>query len=884
MSLRSRLANVFRPQRLNRELDEELAAHLEEAAEHGRDPGEARRALGPPLRLREASRDVKLIVWLDSLRADFIFGWRQLNKRKATAAAAILSLGLAIGACTAAFRIIDALLLRPLPIAHPERLYSLSYQEINPEDGKIQPGDAYSYPTFRLLRAAVKDQADVLAISYTNPIDLTYASDDETERPYWQYVSGWTFDALGLRPALGRLLNENDDLEPGAHPVAVLSYDYWTRRFGRDPKAIGRTFHMGDDLYTIVGVARQGFTGTEPGVMTDIFAPTMMRGEVVNNPDAVWLRTLVLLKPGAAVQPVREQLHAALRAFLQVQIKRFTGVPQQFLDIIVNRRVALEPAPAGVSGTQQNYRKPLAALGALVVLVLLIACANVANLMTAQAASRAREMALRLSIGAGRARLLQLVLVESGILALFAAAVGGLFAAWSAPFVVARINPRDTPARLLLPADWRLLGFGLALTLAVTLLFGLAPALRASRVQPAGALKGGESRAPRRRMHVLIATQVAFCFLVLFVAGLFIGTFDRLSHTSTGFSADRVLILDAAPRHPQSPVSWEQVAEHLRSVAGVETAALTSWPLLSGGFWNNFISIEGGTLSHDMVNFLQVSPGWLDTMKIPLIAGRDFRPTDVYPNAAIVNQAFARQYFNGRNPLGKWFNNEGGQSRLEIVGVTADALYSDIHKPIAPVAYFPFRRVDTKGELQPPNFNAGTFILRTSAANPLSLAPTLRREVPLAHPEFRVRTIATQQELIDNQTVRERLLAMLALFFAVVALLLAGVGLYGVLDYSVLQRRREIGIRMAVGARGLAIVRLIAFDILVWLAAGSLAGLALGVASTRYIESLLYQVKATGFGALAVPGVALLAAAILAALPPVLRAVRIDPAQVLRSD
>jgi predicted permease len=889
----SRIANVFRGDRLSRDIDEELASHIEEAVEHDRDPAEARRAFGSPLRQREASHDAKVIVWLDSLRADAVFGWRQIKKRKVTSAAAILSLGLAIGACTAAFRIVDALLLRPLPVSHPERLYALFYQELG-ADGKFQTYDDYSYPMFRPMRAAIKDQAELLAISYGSQTDVTYGSDDEMERAFGQYVSGWMFDSLGIRPAAGRLLTENDDLESDAHPVAVLSYDYWTRRFGRDPKAIGRTFRMGNHLYTIVGVAGESFTGTEPGTLVDVFVPSMTRDGVALA-GMMWLRTLVKLKPGADAGQVREKLHAAYRAYKQEWVKSFIGIPQQFLDNIVNQRVLLEPAASGVSRTQRDYSRALAALGVLVALVLLIACANMANLMTAQAAARAREMALRVSIGAGRGRLVQLVLVESGMLALLAAAVGGLFATWAGPFVVSRIKtcsnnastcPPDNPVHLLLPADWRVLGFGLALTLGVTILFGLAPALRAARVQPTSALKGGQDPHARRRlMHALIAAQTAFCFLVLFIAGLFVSTLDRLSHHSTGFSAERLLIVDAAPRRPESPVFWQQVAEHLQSLPGVENVALAAWPLLSGAGGNELISVGGAPLSlHDMTGFLQVSPGWLDTMKIPLIAGRDFRSTDVYPKAAIVNQAFAKRYFSGENPVGKWFSDENPGARLEIVGLAGDALYSDIHKPIAPMAYVPFQSVDKKGELKPPEHNAGTFIVRTSSADPLALAAILRKEVSRARPEFRVSNIRTQQELIDAQTIRERLLAMLALFFAVVAVLLAGVGLYGVLDYSVLQRRREIGIRIAIGAQAGDIVRRVTLDVFVMVLAGAMAGLGLGMASARYIEALLYQVKATELSVLALPALTIVMAAVLAAVAPVIRAVRIDPVETLRSE
>src|SRR6185437_3883999 len=461
MSLWSRIANIFRADRLTREIDEELASHIEEAIGQGRDPAEARRAFGSPLRQREDSRDVKLIPWLDSLRADAVFGWRQLKKKKVTSAAAVLSLALAIGACTSAFRLIDALLWRPLPVAHPEQLYDLVRQEIG-FDGKPQIFDGWAYPAFRLMRAAVKNRAGLIAVSYAQRTDLTYRSDQETEKAYLQYVSGWMFSSFWLKPALGRLLTENDDRKPRAHPYAVLSYDYWTRRFGRDPKVIGRTFRIGNDIFEIVGIGPKRFTGTEPGTAIDIFVPTMMHPGI-NSSDWTWFRTLARLKPGVSAEPVRERLNATSITFERERAKGFIGWPKQELDRYLNQNLLLEPAPAGVSFMQQDYRRSLLILGVLVGLVLLIACANVANLMTAQAAARAREMALRVSIGAGRWRLVQLVLIESAMVAFLAAAIGALFAWWSAPFVVGRINPPDNPARLFLPADWRVLAFGLAL-------------------------------------------------------------------------------------------------------------------------------------------------------------------------------------------------------------------------------------------------------------------------------------------------------------------------------------------------------------------------------------------------------------------------------------
>ena len=884
MSLWSRMANVFHGDRLSREIDEELQSHIAEAIEQGRDPADARKAFGPVLRLRDESRDFRVVGWLDSLRADAIFGWRQLKKNNVTSAAAILSLALAIGSCTSAFRLIDALLLRPLPVAAPQQLYALARHEIF-FDGTPQTFDGWAYPAFQQMRAAVKDQAELIAVSYAERMDLTYKSDQEMEKAHVQYVSGWMFGSFGLRPALGRLLTENDDLKPGAHPYAVLSHDYWTHRFGQDPKVIGRAFRVGNTLYEIVGVAPEPFTGTEPGTIIDIFIPTMMNAAVERS-DSTWIRTLVRLKPSVAVTPVRDSLNATSLAFEQERAKGFTGMPKQSIDNWLKQTVFLEPASAGVSGLQNDYRRALAALSVLVALVLLIACANVANLMTAQAAARAREMALRVSIGAGRWRLVQLVLVESAWLACLAAAIGGLFAWWSAPLVVSMINPPDNPARLSLPADWRVFGFAAAMTLGVTILFGLAPALRASAVKPASALKGGEDPHSRRRMmHALIAVQVAFCFLVLFVAGLFVATFDRLSNQPTGFSAERLLTLDTVSERPQLPVLWEQVAEHLRTVPGVETVSLASRPLLGGYSSNDSISINGAPPSQVLAYFLNVSPGWVDAMKIPLVDGRDFRASDTNPGAAIVSETFARQFFNGENPVGKSFDRAGDggdRSRFQIVGLVRDARYRDARGPMLPVAYVPFQAIDEKGGFSA--IRRATFIVRTYGSNPLAVASTLRREVPRARPEFRVSNIRTQLEINQSHTVRERLLAMLALFFAAVALLLAGIGLYGVLDYSVLQRRREIGIRMAIGAPAADIARRVVTDIFSMVLLGALAGLTLGMASVRYFESLLYQVKPTAPSMLALPAFTILAVALLAALPAVVRAVRIDPATTLRSE
>lgn len=888
MSIWSRLANLFRTDRLRREIDDELQSHLAEAMEFGQSSTEARKAIGSLLRLREESLDTKVIPGIASLRADIVLGWRRLNQVKITSLAAILSLALAIGACTATFRLVDALLLRPLPVASADRLYAVAFQGIGAVDGKSVVYDSSSYPMFERMRVAANGDAELFAVSYAGRTDLTYASDQEMETAYRQFVSGNMFPVLGLKPVLGRLFSSSDDVTPGAHPLAVLSHEYWIRRFGADAKVIGRTFRIGERLYEIAGVASAGFTGTETGTMTDIFLPMMMANPAtLKSSNNFWLRTLAVVNPGGSAELLRQKLLATFRAIQVERAKGFTGMTKRDLDRYFQETMLLEPAASGRSNLQRDYRQPLSVLGVLVGLVLLIACVNVANLMTARAAARDREMALRVSIGAGRGRLVQLVLVESALLALLAAAGGALFAWWSAPLVVRLISSSDVPTRLDLPADWRVLAFTFALTLLVTGLFGLPSALRASAVKPAGSLKGGHDPHSRRRlMQILIGVQVAFCFLVLFVAGLLIATFDRLANQSLGYSPDRIVNLESVARTAQPPVYWDQVADQLRNLPGVEAVAMSGWPVMSGESNVSYISINGAPPASVFADWMPVSPGWIPAMKIPLLDGRDFRVDDTGPAVAIVNQAFTRQYFDGTNPIGKFFelvDNKGGRVRVEIIGLVRDARYRDrMRLPIRPTFYSPLRRGSDALRSQP--IGRATFVVRTAGPNPLGMAGDLRRAVSAAHSGFRVTNVRTQDEIIASTTVRERLLAVLALFFAVVAVLLAGVGLYGVLDYSVLQQRREIGIRMAIGAASIDIARRVAVDALATVLAGAMAGLVLGAVSTRYLESMLYQVGGRDFSAMALPLAAILSVALIATLPAVRRAVRTDPITMLRTE
>ena len=885
MSLWSRIANALRGERLNREIDEELQAHIAEAIASGRDPREARRAFGSTLHAREASHSVRAAGWLESLLADLRFGWRQLGRNKTASAAAVLSLALGIGSCVAAFRLIDALLWRPLPIANSSRLYVLSRKLIGPEGRPIEDG-YWATPDFKLMRDAVNDQADLIAVSDADRTDITWTTDDDMEKAHVVYVSGNMFPLFGLEPALGRLLIPTDDRGPGASPYAVLSWDYWNHRFGRDPHVLGHALHLGDQTFEIIGVGPRDFTGTETGTVTDIFLPLGMNS-MATQENWSWHRTFLMWKPGinpaTALEPVRQHLSAVNRAFQADCPACLRGATQADIDRVLNQKLVFTPAGAGSSDLQKDYRRMLGALGLMVALVLLIACANVSNMTTAQAAARAHEMALRISIGAGRRRLVQLILIQSALLAFLASVLGALFAAWSAPFVLGLVNPPDNPARLALPADWRVLLFGFALIILVVLLLGLLPALRASAVRPVAALKGGEDpHSPRRLMRGAIGLQVAFCVLVLFLCSLFVASFQRLEKRPLGFSTDRLLLLETVAGKGQLPVVWNQTAEALRAAPGVDSVAISGWPILGHIRINSDISINGAPPSPTPAFFRPVSPGFFSTMKIRLISGRDFRPEDASPGAAIVNESFVKTYFAGQDPIGRTFERGANEPPNKIVGVTSDVPDHDLREPNGAMFYIPLSGIDDKSI--PAAVSFATFVIHTDAQNPLAFANSLRQVIAERHNGLRVSNVTTQLDLVRDQTVRERLIAMLAAFFAAVALLLAGIGLYAVLNYSVLQRRREIGIRMAIGSTRAGIVRIVTADVFVMIALGGCAGMAFGFGAARYVESLFYQVKATDVDMVALPACAILLTALVATLPAVLRALSTDPTEILRAE
>jgi predicted permease len=889
VELLRRLRGFLRRGRSDADLQEELRAHLDLAADAEVERGHSRDEAARRARLQAGNvpsaldrlRDQRGLPWIDALRTDVRFGWRQIVRHRAASAAAVLSLGLAMGAALAAFRLVDAVLLRPLPVADPSRLYVVAKTALNIE-GVAEERDDFDYPTYRRYIERAADRADLMLLGTAFRRNIVI-DDGEPEPAVQQFVSGNVFSTLGLQPALGRLLGQSDDVVPDGHPVAVISNNYWQRRFGGDRSIVGRQFRIGSRVYTIVGVLDGPFTGTEPGMVTEIFIPAMMNAEALTVDGWSWFR--IWLRPRAGVDST--QMETALQAGFRVdQLERTRGfapgTPQARIDAMLSERLFLQPAAAGTSATQKAFRQPLWIVAALAALLVLIACANLASLLLARGVTRRIEMALRVSIGAARRRLVQLLLVESAMLALLAAAVGAVFAWWAAPFVVSMLAPPDRQVRLILDVDWRTLTIAAALTVAVVLLFGLVPALRSSAAPLADALKEARSRRGHRRLtEALVAAQTTFCVFLLIGASLFVRTLDRLQHRPLGFTPSNLVHVAVEGTRARALPEWMQLAAALDDVPRVTSVALAGWAPLTGNRWRVSVTRPGHRAPESAPNWVSIGPGYIDTIRMRLLEGRDLRADDRAPGrddagrptagAAIVNETFARVYFDGRSPVGQIVIVDNLKAPLEIVGMVADAVYFSVRETAHPAVFAPF----------PPSRQGATLLVRTDGAI-ADLPQALRREIGRLHPDLHVWQAMPFQSLVTQQTIRERLLAALSTFFAALALVLAAIGIYGVLNYAVTRERRDIGLRLALGARPAHVVTMLTTRLTGLVGAGALVGLVFGLAFGRYVESLLFGVAPTDPSAVAPPIVVLLAAAMLAVAGPAIRAVRINPAQTLK--
>jgi predicted permease len=887
LELLRRLAGALRGSRTDADLEQELRAHLEMASaneqERGQQPTEAARIArlraGDIAAAMDSLRDQRGLPWLVAARSDFVFAWRQTVRHRVASLAVILSLGLAMGAALAAYRLVDAVLRRPLQVADPARLFFIT-RTVHAVDGSPDDRDDFDYPTYRRYIAQTTGQADLILVGMAARRSITIDGGDP-EPAVQQFVSGSVFATLGLKPALGHLLGEQDDVVPGGHPVVVLSHDYWQRRFAANPAILGRTFRMGGRVYEIVGVAPKGFTGTEPGAVTDFFVPSMMNPEALNSVGWSWFRIWLRPKPGVEPGQVEALLQARFQADQMERAKGFTpDTPRSRVELFLSERLTLQPAGAGASMIQKTFRRPLWILASLATLLLLIACANVANLQITRALVRRGELAMRLSLGATRARLIQLLLFESAVLATLACAAGAVFAWWAAPFIVSLLAPAERPVRLILALDLRVVTLAVSLIVAVTMLFGLAHALRASATTPAGALK--EIRGPRghrRLTGTLVAVQMALCVFLLMGASLFVGSLQRLHTRPLGFTPEQLLHVSVESRRQLRAQEWQQLAAALADVPRIESATVAGWAPLTGNRWRSSITVAGVPSPEDAPDWVNVSPGYFETMRIALLQGREFRVDDrapgrdeekkPVPGVAIVNEAFARAYFGGANPVGRRVVVDSTQAPMEIIGLAANVVYFSVREAAHPAVYIPLGSRE-----------GATLLLRTTGAG-TDLPQTLRREIARVAPDVQLREAVTFESFVTQQLIRERLLAALSSFFAALALILAVIGIYGVLSHAVTRERRDIGLRIVLGARPTQVVMGLIARLLAAMAAGAIVGLTGGVAFGRWAEALLFNTHPLDPAALVVPITLMALAALLAILPPAIRAVRIDPARVI---
>jgi predicted permease len=904
MSWLSRIVNVFRSAEVNEELDEELRFHVEARAEDliaagvPRDDAlrEASRRLGNTGVLRERSRDVRLLAWMDALVRDLSFGARMLRRDAVVSAAAIASLALAIGACTAAFALVDALILRPLPVREPSRLVSLAIVE----DPARRDRTSFNYPLYQRLGEATRGRVELAAFSHQARSDAAIDRRGAEEHVYAQFASGNAFGLLGVTPALGRVLVPSDDKPGAAHDVAVLSHSFWMARFGGDPAVVGRRLRLERNTYEIVGVARKGFTGVEPGIRTDFWVPLTSTAtpESLTDPGWHWFKVLGRLEPGHSAGEVRDVMQSVLSNFRKEEAaaRWRPGMPTEGRDRYLRAPMVLRPAWNGLSDLRTDFARPLWILSAVVGLVLLLACSNLANLMLARAAARSREMALRLSIGAGRGRLVQQMLVEAAAISVAAVALGTLFAWIAAPAIVTLLAPADAPAYLDLHFDWRVLGFVAALGILATVTFGLVPAVRASSTSPVNALKvaGGRSSTRVVLVRPLVAVQTAVGLAVLVVAGVLLLSFNRLVHVDAGFEPEGVTLVSVELVNPDEGARGRDAAQTLldqvRAAAGVTAAGLSKWPIMSGAGWTGWVRIPGRRPDDTEVYFLEVTRGFLDAMRMRLLAGRDLTRRDVDADAegpVLVNETFARMYFPGVSPVGSRFerpegNRSGGGREVphEIVGIVADTKYNDLREAAPPMVYMPLRGPRPGDDM---TLKSGTLEIRTSLPDE-AVAGVVRAAAARVSPPMKVTNVTKQSTLVTNTMLRERLLALLSAFFALVSLALAGVGLYGVLSYSVVRQTREIGIRMALGATWRLIVGGVLGGIAAYVAVGLVTGLGAGLWLARFLSKLLYEVRPGDTATILLPLGLLLLVVLPAALLPARRAATVDPVVALRDE
>jgi predicted permease len=838
-----------------------------------------------------------------NLLADVRLVVRTWLKAPSFAAIAILSIALGIGANAAVFTLVDQVLLRRLPVKDPHELVQVTFSGTR-YGSNWGDGSELSVPVYKELRDNTKAFAGVFA---RFGVAITAGAAGKSERVAGELVSGSYFPVLGVGAALGRTIGEDDDRMPNGHPVAVLSHGYWRTRFNGDPSVLGSTITLNNQPYTVIGVARAGFDGVEIGRQTQVFVPLMMKARITPTWDALdqrlyrWVRVFGRLAPGVT----RDQAKAALDPFYAGVLERdladsdFARAAQDTRQRYATNTLVLADGSQGRSSLRRNLTTPLWVLMATAGGVLVIACANVANLLLARGAARQREMAVRLALGATRRRLIAQLLVESLLLAGAGGALGIGIAALGAPILLGFFVNPDVPQPISTTPDWRILAFTGAVTMLTGVLFGLAPAFQSSRPSVAPTLKasatgvlGGQARLRK----VLVAVQITVSVLLLIGAALFIRTLNNLLAVDVGFETARLVSFGLDPAlsgydHVRTQSFTRSLLERLNRAPGVESAALVNVPLLQGNQWGTSITVEGYTPkpdenSNQLGNL--VSPGYFKTMGIPILAGRDFSDRDaraVPPPAgtpdhrvAIVNEQFARHYYGDANPIGRrigFGGNPNTPTPIEIIGVARDSKYTNIRDATQRQVFFAFFEAP-----RPSSFTAYVRTNRPAA----SVLATIRQTVAELDPNIPVHGTRTLESQVALSLSRERMVATMTVVFGSLATLLAVIGLYGVMSYTVARRTREIGVRVALGATSRRIGWLVIREVLVITVAGIVVALPAAWWLGRYVSTQLYGVEPHDPIAMTAAVMLSLIVAVIAGLIPSNRAARLDPTVALRQD
>ncbi|HLK62218.1 MAG TPA: ABC transporter permease [Bryobacteraceae bacterium] len=868
------------------DLERELGAHLElettEQQEAGVPPDQARssaqRAFGSTAFYKESVREAWGWMFLDRLKQDLRYALRGMRKSPGFTITAVLSLALGIGANTAIFSLIDALMLRWLPVRNPQALVQVTM--LRPS---TDPLESFSYP----LAMALSEHHEV----FSNLCGFAGASfpvrhGNSVESVSGAWVTGAYYATLELEPAAGRLLTEQDD-RPEAAPVAVISDDYWKRSFGGSADVVGRQIFVEGAPVTVVGVSPAGFSGANVGQTADITLPLGILPQI--RPDRTyqldssswWLRVLARPQPGISRAQAKARLAIIWPSLVESTINKMP-VTRRRLEATTPEVV---PGGTGYSLLRQQFRRPLMVLMTVVGLLLLIACANVANLLLARAAVRQREMAIRLAIGAGRARIVRQLLTE-GLLLSAAGGAAGVLLAWAASRVLVNLLASGQTRGIVLDVapDWRVLAFTAATACATGILFAIAPAIRGSAATADGALREKAAIARSRLAPLLVTMQISIALLLLIGAGLFVRTLRNLERVDTGFQGSGVLVAsaDAARqgyRGARAAAFYEELQQQVEHLRGISAASYSMITPLAGGGNSQDILVNGRKVSEQQIHFNSISRRYFETLSTPVLLGREFtmRDTAAAPRVAVVNQAFARRYMRG-NPLGQSLSVSSYPRTLEfeVVGVVADTTYETLRQAAPPTVYCPMVQREGTGT----GGFAATFVARVNG----SLAPAeraLRATIQRMLPGEPVEVHALSEQ-VERALVRERLMATLAAGFGVLGLTLAAVGLYGLLTYTVARRTNEIGIRLALGAMRGQVLWMVIRHVLALLGVGIAIGLPVAWSASGLISSMLFGVRGRDLLTIGAATSMLAAIALIAGFLPAWRASRVDPTVALR--